>query len=58
MSFENVYVVSRRDGIVVQWMGHDMGFGYNNTDEMPDLVEANRSVSIINKLYRRIGYNI
>ncbi|GFE97454.1 MULTISPECIES: FAD-dependent oxidoreductase [unclassified Gluconobacter] len=58
MSFENVYVVSRRDGIVVQWMGHDMGFGYNNTDEMPDLVEANHSVSIINKLYRRIGYKI
>lgn len=58
MSFENVYVVSRRDGIVVQWLGDDMGFGYDNTDETPDLAEARRSVSVINGLYRRMGYRI
>lgn len=58
MSFGNVYVVSRRDGIVIQWMGTDMGFGYDNTDEKPDLTEARRGVSIINGLYRNMGYNI
>ncbi|MFT9449350.1 FAD-dependent oxidoreductase [Gluconobacter japonicus] len=58
MSFGNVYVVSRRDGIVVQWMGDDMGFGYNGTDETPDLAEAHRSVSVINGLYRSMGYTV
>ncbi|OAG73770.1 FAD dependent oxidoreductase [Gluconobacter japonicus] len=58
MSFGNVYVVSRRDGIVVQWMGDDMGFGYNRTDETPDLTEAQRSVSVINGLYKSMGYTV
>ncbi|MCJ8354232.1 FAD-dependent oxidoreductase [Novacetimonas hansenii] len=58
MEYDNVYVVSRRDGIVVQWQGEDMGHGYNRTDETPDLEEAHKGVSIINGLYKGMGYNV
>lgn len=58
LSYENVYVVSRRDGIVVQWMGDDMSFGFGSTNETPNIAEAHRGVSILNSLYTKMGYNV
>jgi glycine/D-amino acid oxidase-like deaminating enzyme len=51
--YRHVFMLSRRDGIVVQSLeGGDMQ-GYGSQDETPDHGEANRSVATIAELYGR-----
>jgi hypothetical protein len=50
--YDNVGVLSRRDGIVVQALdGGDMK-GYGDAREVPDRGESERAVGIIAGLYR------
>ncbi|WP_217430241.1 FAD-dependent oxidoreductase [Sphingomonas bacterium] len=55
VSYKEVSVLSRRDGIVVQAVeGGDMK-GYNDTREVPDRVEADTAVGKIADLFSRFG---
>ena len=51
--YDGVFVLSRRDGIVVQSMGAGEMEGYNNPSEEPDRKAAEAAVSIIKDLYSR-----
>jgi hypothetical protein len=48
--YRNVFVVPRRDGIVLQYFGADEAQGYNDTSTEPDLQEAQRAVDTIAQL--------
>jgi D-amino-acid oxidase len=50
--YRDVAVVSRPDGIVVQDIGRDEGFGFNDANEAPDLVAARATVERIASLFR------
>ncbi|OSZ72614.1 D-amino-acid oxidase [Sphingomonas sp. IBVSS1] len=50
--YRDISVVPRPDGIVVQNVGPDEGFGFNNADETPDPAEAAAAVAVIAGLYR------
>jgi D-amino-acid oxidase len=55
LSYRDVNVLSRRDGVVVQAVdGGDMK-GYGETDETPDRAAAEASVKVIAELYARMG---
>nr|WP_047165457.1 FAD-dependent oxidoreductase [Sphingomonas sp. Y57] len=49
--YDNVSVVGRRDGIVVQDMGPDDRFGFNEDNEVPDRAAAEASVRTIARLW-------
>jgi glycine/D-amino acid oxidase-like deaminating enzyme len=49
--YDNVSVLGRRDGIVVQDMGPDDRFGFNDDNETPDRAAAEASVLKIAKLF-------
>lgn len=49
--YDNVSVLGRRDGIVVQDMGPNDGFGFNDADETPDRAAADASVRTIARLW-------
>jgi glycine/D-amino acid oxidase-like deaminating enzyme len=51
--YDGVYVLSRRDGIVVQDGGIGEMEGYNNSDETPDRTAAENAVRKIAALYER-----
>ncbi|BDC48837.1 D-amino-acid oxidase [Bryobacterales bacterium F-183] len=53
--YDGVYVLSRRDGIVVQDGGIGEMEGYNNTDETPDRAAAEASVRKIATLFDRMA---
>jgi len=40
LTYRNVFVVPRRDGIVLQYFAADEAQGYNDTSTEPDLQEA------------------
>lgn len=50
--FDNVYVLSRRDGMVVQYVGQNDDFGYGIEDETPDEDEMKQAVSRVSPLFR------
>ncbi len=50
--YRDISVVPRPDGIVVQNVGPDEGFGFNLADETPDPAEAAAAVAVIAGLYR------
>jgi glycine/D-amino acid oxidase-like deaminating enzyme len=52
--YDNVSVLGRRDGIVVQDMGPNDGFGFNDPDETPDRAAADASVRTIARLWPRV----
>lgn len=53
--YRDVSVVSRSDGIVVQWIaGGDM-FGYGDDHEVIDRAEAERGVAVLEELYSRVS---
>jgi len=55
--YRDVSVVSRSDGIVVQWIaGGDM-FGYGDDHEVVDRAEAERGVGVLEELYSRVSPN-
>lgn len=49
--YSGVSAVSRRDGIVVQYLGPNEDFGYGDPDEDPDPEETSRSLEIITDLF-------
>lgn len=49
--YDGVFVLSRRDGIVVQSMGVGEMEGYNNPSEEPDRKAAEAAVGIVKDLY-------
>jgi len=49
--YNNVSVLARRDGIVVQDMGPNDGFGFNDSNETPDRAAAEASVRTIAALW-------
>jgi len=51
MVYDNVSVVGRRDGIVVQDMGPNDGFGFNDANETPDRAAADASVIKLARLW-------
>jgi D-amino-acid oxidase len=52
--YKNVYMLSRRDGIVVQDGGVGEMEGYNDTNEQPDRGAAEASVKVVAELYSRM----
>lgn len=52
--YKNVYVLSRRDGIVVQDGGIGEMEGYDDSNELPDRKAAESSVQVVQDLYRRM----
>jgi glycine/D-amino acid oxidase-like deaminating enzyme len=53
--YKNVYILARRDGIVVQDGGKGEMEGYNDTNEAPDRAAAEASVGVVAELYRRMA---
>ncbi|MBW8732773.1 MAG: FAD-binding oxidoreductase, partial [Asticcacaulis sp.] len=51
-SYQSTIVVGRRDGIVVQDVGPDDLFGWNDDNETPDTEAARRSVALIAGAYK------
>lgn len=51
--YRDVSVVSRSDGIVVQWVGGGDMFGYGDANETIDRAEAERGVAVLEELYGR-----
>jgi glycine/D-amino acid oxidase-like deaminating enzyme len=50
LTYRNVFVVPRRDGIVLQYFAADEAQGYNDTSTEPDLQEAQLAVNTIAQL--------
>ncbi|RVT41864.1 FAD-dependent oxidoreductase [Sphingobium algorifonticola] len=53
LNYKSVSVLARRDGIVVQDMGPNDGFGFNDTNETVDIGAAFASVALLAELYER-----
>jgi D-amino-acid oxidase len=54
MSYKNVSMLSRRDGIVMQYGGPNEGWGYNSTDETPHRDEAEIALAAYQELYAKM----
>ena len=54
LSYKNVSVVSRRDGIAVQDGGKGEMDGYNDANEQPDRGAAESAVQVVAELYGRM----
>ncbi|WP_031499475.1 FAD-dependent oxidoreductase [Bryobacter aggregatus] len=54
VSYRNVYILARRDGIVVQGGGRGEMEGYNDTNEQPDRAEAEAVVQVAIDLFGRM----
>jgi D-amino-acid oxidase len=52
--YKNVYILARRDGIVVQDSGIGDMEGYNNDNEQPDRAAAESAVNTVAELYARM----
>ena len=53
--WENLNIVSRKDGIVVQFSAQGDGSGWNDPDETPDRNEAEQAVRMLAALQARIS---
>lgn len=51
--YDNVSMLGRRDGVVIQQTGPDEGWGYNDANEAPDRAEAEAAIAAIARAYRR-----
>lgn len=49
--FDQVSAVSRRDGVIVQYIGPNEDFGYGIEDETPDPSETERALATIARLF-------
>lgn len=52
LQYNNVSVLARRDGILVQALGADEAFGFNDPDETPDYEAARASIEVIAQLFQ------
>jgi glycine/D-amino acid oxidase-like deaminating enzyme len=50
--YDNVTMLARRDGVVIQQTGPDEGWGYNDPNETPDRAEAETALAAIARAYR------
>ena len=50
--YKSVYVLARRDGTVVQDLGHDDSFGWNDDNEAIDPEAAKAAVGLLAGAYR------
>lgn len=48
---EDVYVLSRGDGVIVQYTGPNDDYGYGIEDEAPDRDEMRRAVATVEPLF-------
>jgi glycine/D-amino acid oxidase-like deaminating enzyme len=55
LSYKNVNVLARRDGIVVQDGGKGDMEGYNDSNEQPDRAAAESAVRVVAELYGRMA---
>jgi D-amino-acid oxidase len=53
--YDNVYILGRRDGIVVQDAIGSESDGYNDANEQPDRQRAEAAVRVVAELYRRMS---
>lgn len=53
--YEGVSTLSRRDGIAVQRLGPDEGYGYNDPSEAPDRADAEAAVKTIAQVFAPAG---
>lgn len=53
--YKSVYVLSRGDGLVVQYVGPNDEFGYGHEDETPDLDEMRRTIETVAPLFSGLG---
>ncbi len=51
--YEHVYVLSRGDGVVVQYTGPNDDYGYGIEDERPDRAEMKRAVETVGSLFAK-----
>ncbi|MDC7675714.1 FAD-dependent oxidoreductase [Asticcacaulis machinosus] len=49
---KGVFVVARRDGIVVQALGPDESFGWNDDNEQPDMAAAKASLATLTDVFK------
>lgn len=49
--YEDVYVLSRGDGLVVQYTGPNDDFGFGIEDETPDRAEMRRTIATVSSLF-------
>jgi len=54
LNYKGLSVLSRRDGIVMQYGGGGEDVGWNCTDETPDRANAEESVGVLAELYSRM----
>jgi glycine/D-amino acid oxidase-like deaminating enzyme len=55
ITYKNVAVLARRDGIVVQGLGRGDMEGYNDSNEESDRVAAESAVRVVEELYERMA---
>lgn len=55
--YRNLYVLARRDGIVIQPLPFGDDTGWNDSNEDPDRAEAEQGVRILQELYSRMEPN-
>jgi len=54
LNYRGVYVLARRDGIVVQANVNGEDSGWNDSNEQPDRAEAEAAVEVLRELYSRM----
>jgi len=52
--YNGLTVIARRDGIVVQPLGPDDYFGYDDADETPDMAAAYQAIDAAAAMFRAI----
>ena len=57
MTYRNVQILSKSDGIMVIALEHGDMKGYNNSDESVNRAESERAVRVIEELYSRFPAN-
>jgi glycine/D-amino acid oxidase-like deaminating enzyme len=55
LSYKHLSVLARRDGIVVQDLGRDESFGYNDDREVADRAAAEASVAVLAEIFAGPG---
>ena len=54
LNYKGVSVLSRRDGIVVQYQGGGDEVGWNDANEVPDRTNSEAAIAILAELYSRM----
>jgi D-amino-acid oxidase len=55
LSYGNLFVLARRDGIVIQPNAQGENTGWNDSNEQPDRAAAEAGVQVLQELYARMG---